>query len=159
MESALSIIAGILVLVGLAGTVIPGLPGLPLMWAGFLLQAWLTDFTGAGPIFLIVFGVVICVFYLMQVLIAPLTTKAFGGTKWGALGAMLGLLLAIPFSLSLVSIIFFPLIGAIVGELSNGQTRHQAFKSGIGAIVGLLFSTVVEFALGLTFTVLFLGIL
>lgn len=156
MEQTLTILAGMVVLVGLMGTVVPGLPGLPLMWLGFLLQSWLTNFTSPSPTMLVVFGIVIGLFYLLQVLTAPLATKAFGGTKWGAVGAFVGLLLAIPFSLSMVSLFLFPLIGAILGELGNGQTRHQAFKSGLGAVLGLLLGTVIEFALGLTFTAIFL---
>lgn len=154
-DIALTALATLLVSIGLIGTLVPALPGLPLMWTGFLLQSLLTDFTSPSPTMLVVFGIVIGLFYLLQILTAPLATKAFGGTKWGALGALFGLLLAIPFSFSLVSLFLFPLIGAIIGELGNGQTRHQAFTSGIGAVVGLLFGTIIEFALGLTFTVLF----
>ena len=53
----LYVLAGLLVLVGLAGVVLPALPGLPLVFAGMLLAAWVDHFQTVGPIPLVILGV------------------------------------------------------------------------------------------------------
>ena len=47
-HTAYYLIAGALIVVGLLGTVLPVLPGLPLMFAGMLVAAWADDFQRIG---------------------------------------------------------------------------------------------------------------
>lgn len=150
MEIALTILAVILILTGLVGTVIPAVPGLPLIFVGFFVRAVATGFAEPTPTALFVIGGLAGLYHLLQLAVTPVTTKAFGGTTWGAAGALLGLIIGILFfPAGFISLLIAPLFGAIAGELLTGQTRQQALRSGLGATLSLLISTAVELGLGL----------
>src|SRR5690606_24148854 len=100
MELGLTILGVVLVVIGLAGTVVPGLPGLPLMFLGFLARSAATDFASPSALMLIVGGGIILLYTLVHVLTAPLATKALGGTTGGMVGAGVGLLVGLLFSFS-----------------------------------------------------------
>lgn len=156
MENILIATTIILVATGVIGTVIPALPGLPLIWLGFLIRGFQTDFTEPTILTVIFVGALVVLFYLGQILAAPVAAKLAGGTRSGIVGAVVGLLaglLLLP--ISLISLIVLPFFGAIAGELSRGATRKQALNSGFGTVIGFLVTTAVEFGLGLALAAYF----
>lgn len=156
MEFALVTAAGVLVILGLIGTVVPALPGLPLIWLGFLMRGIETDFAEPSILTVVIIGVLVGFFYLGQLLATPVAAKLAGGTRSGIVGAVVGLLAGLLlFPISLISLIILPFVGAIAGELSSGATRKQAVKSGLGTVIGFLVTTAVESALGLALTAYF----
>ncbi|MGI6103249.1 MAG: DUF456 domain-containing protein [Patescibacteria group bacterium] len=160
MELALTILATVLVGFGLMGTVIPALPGLPLIFVGFLVRAAATGLTEPSPLTLVLVGLATALYYVLHLAAAPVATKAFGGTAWGATGALLGLIVGILFfPAGFVSILIAPLLGAVAGELLAGRTKQQALKSGLGATLSFLVSTAIELGLGLGFATYFIYLL
>jgi len=125
------ILAGVIVIAGLVGTVIPVLPGIPLMFTGLVLLAWSTDFEPVGWGTLGVLATLAVISVLIDFLASALGAKRLGASPrafWGAtVGAIVGIFFGLP------GIILGPFIGAVSAELATGQGAMQAGRSGYGA--------------------------
>jgi uncharacterized protein YqgC (DUF456 family) len=135
-----------LLVVGLAGLVLPALPGAPLLFLGVLLGAWAEDFAYIGSGTLIAAGVL-----AVLTIAVDFAAGAFGARRYGAsgravLGATIGAIVGIFFGL--VGILIGPFIGAVVGELSVQRDLRAASRAGIGATIGLALGTAAKLALG-----------
>jgi len=147
MESTLPllIIAGLLVAVGLAGLVLPAVPGPPLLFAGLLLAAWAEDFAYIGIKTLAVLGVLAVLTYGVDLWATMFGAKRFGASKRAIVGALLGALIGI--FLGFPGVLFCPFIGAVIGELSARRSLQQATRAGIGATIGLVLGAALKIAL------------
>ena len=144
---------GILFIVGgIIFSVIPPLPGPVLSYLG-LLCIHFSDTEASFSVFGLVFwGGLATVITIADYALPIMATKKYGGTKagiWGgAIGALAGFLLPIPFG-----VIIGPLLGAIIGDLYGGNHFRAAMKSGFGSFVGFLIATglkvVVAFSIGI----------
>lgn len=137
----------LLLVVGLVGSVVPILPGTTLMLLAVGLQKWLLPDTLSWTAV-----IWIGVFWLMSVasdLACTLVgTKLFGGGKWGMAGASGGALVGMFFSLP--ALLFGTMLGAVLAEKWGAKrTGGQSLKSGVGAALGFLASTIVRFACAL----------
>ena len=114
MDIVLIVLGTICLLIGLLGSVLPVLPGVPLSYLGLWLLHW-TDRASFSWQFLTVWAVVVVVIQVLDYFIPAWGTKKFGGTKWGVLGSTIGLLLG--FLMGPLGIVLGPFVGAVVGEL------------------------------------------
>ena len=139
------VLAVLIMVAGLVGTVVPALPGVPMVFAGMLLLAWSTGFEPIGPGTLGILGVLTAVSILIDFLAASLGAKRLGASKrafWGAtLGAVVGLFFGLP------GIILGPFVGAVSAELSAGRGAVQAGRSGYGAWIGLVLGTAAKLSI------------
>jgi uncharacterized protein YqgC (DUF456 family) len=139
--------ATLLVLAGLAGTILPALPGVPLVFAGLLLGAWLTDFTAMGWATIGIFAVLTLLAQIVDFLAGAYGARYAGaGVRafWGAtIGAIVGIFFGLP------GIVLGPFLGAVIGELSGGNDWRSSGKAGLGAWLGLVFAT--AFKLSISF--------
>ncbi len=133
------LLVGLLVLAGLIGTVLPALPGVPLVFAGIMLGAWLGDFQQVGWTTLGIFALLTVVAQLVDFLASAYGAKYAGAGVRAFWGATLGAVVGVFFGL--VGIILGPFIGAVVGELTGGAGWRQSGRAGIGAWLGLVFAT------------------
>lgn len=143
----------LLLLAGLVGSVVPLLPGTTLIFAGALLHKILlpSSLSTAAVVW-------IGVFWLFSVLAdfacTLLGARLFGGTKWGMTGAGGGALVGMFFSLP--ALLLGTILGAIAAEKLLGQrTDRDALKSGLGAALGFLVSTVVRAVFAVAMVALF----
>lgn len=152
MEAALPILlwllAGLLILVGLAGLVLPVLPGIPLVYAGLFLLAWAEDFVYVGWVTLTVLGLLTLLSYGIDFLATALGAKKYGASPRAVAGAAVGALVGVFFGL--VGIILGPFLGAMAGEFSRRATFRTATQAGVGATLGLLFGALLKIALAFT---------
>src|SRR5918999_1215588 len=127
-------LATILVVVGLAGILLPALPGTALIFAGLLLAAWADGFSRVGAGTLVLLGVIAAASYGVDFVAAALGVKRLGASTramtGAALGALVGLFLGIP------GLIVGPFIGAVLGELTVHRDVGRAGRAGIAAWVG-----------------------
>ena len=138
------IIVGILcLLTGLAGCILPVLPGVPLAYGGLLLLH-LTDRVQFSAAQLLVWLLVVAVIQVLDYFIPLLGTKYTGGTKWGTRGCLAGTIVGLFFMPW--GIILGPFLGAVAGELLGGRETAQALKSGLGSVLGFLLGTVLKCA-------------
>ncbi len=131
------IVALIFFLLGILGTIIPMLPGAPLIWTGMLLYGLITGFDNLTPPFFLFQALLALAVLLVDHLTTLWGTRRFGGSRAGFWGAVLGLLLgALLFNLA--GLLPGTFLGAVLGELTTGKGIKQAFLSGTGAVLGFL---------------------
>ncbi len=139
------VLATLIVIGGLAGTIIPALPGVPMVFAGLFLAAWAGDFSQVGWTTVGVLGVLTALAWLIDFLAAALGAKRLGASKrafWGAaFGAIAGIFFGLP------GIILGPFVGAVVAELSAGRDMQQAGRAGYGAWLGVVLGTAAKLAI------------
>ncbi len=135
MEWLLIIIGFVLVLTGIAGSILPLIPGPPVAYAGLLLQQLREDAPFSTGFLLLWAGIVI-LSLVLDYMIPIWGTKKFGGTKYGVWGCTLGFLAA--FWLGPWGVIIGPFVGAFVGEMIAQDNSTIALKAAFGSFVGFL---------------------
>lgn len=151
-------IAIVLVLVGLAGTVLPALPGLPLVFAGMLLAAWAGDFQQIGVATVVVLGILTVLSLAIDFWATAVGAKRVGASRKAIVGAVLGTVAGIFFGP--IGIFAGPFIGALAGELLHRrglgqQDIGQAAKVGFGTWLGIVFGVVLKLTLAFAMLGLF----
>ena len=148
------LLAALLVIAGLAGLVLPGLPGSPLIFAGLFIAAWAEDFSYVGAGTLIVLGLLALLTYVVDFWATMFGAKRFGASKRAVIGAVIGSIIGL--FLGLPGVIFGPYIGAVIGELSARRGLHDAARAGIGATIGLAMGVAVKMALAFSMIGIFI---
>lgn len=127
-------------LISMAGLLIPVIPGVPLAALGALLAGWMVGFQGLSLWPLVIIAVLAVLAQVLDTLGSLLGAKYYGastaGTWGGIIGSLVGVFVLPPFG-------FLPgaLVGAILFELLGGRALPEAFKSGLGALLGALGGT------------------
>ncbi len=129
-------------LAGLAGVVLPVLPGALALWGGVWLVAWAGDFQRVGAATLTVTGVLALLIVAADWAATALGAKAFGASRWAVAGATLGLLVGL--FLGPVGILLGPVVGAVAFELWKDPNLEKALGAGVGTLVGFLVGSVVK---------------
>ena len=139
------LLAGLLVIAGLAGTVLPALPGVPLVFAGLFIGAWIGDFQEVGWMTLGILAALAAVAWAVDFIAGAAGARYLGASTrafWGAtLGALVGIFFGLP------GMLLGPFIGAVVGELSGGSGLAHSGRAGLGAWLGMVVATAVKLAL------------
>lgn len=143
-------VATLLIVIGFVGTILPALPGVPLVFCGMLLAAWVGGFAHVGAFTLIVLGVLTVIAIAVDFVAGILGAKRVGASRQAIIGAALGTLIGIFFGLA--GLLLGPFIGALLGELAAGGSLHKATGVGAGAWLGFLVGTVLK--LGICFAML-----
>ena len=157
MDYVLLILGFICILLGILGSILPGLPGPPVSYLGLLLIHW-TRFASFSTRTLIIFAAIVAVVAVLDYLVPVWGTKTFGGSKAGVRGSTIGLIIGIillpmfgivlgPFGL--FGILGGPFIGAWIGEIYAGKESRQALKAAFGSFIGFLAGTLMKIVLSL----------
>lgn len=144
-EVALYVLGAVALVAGVAGTVLPALPGAPLLAVGVLLVAWAGHFVRVGWATVVASTLIAALMLVVDWLAAFLGAKAFGASRWAMLGAGIGALVGI--FLGLPGIILGPAVGAIAFELWKNPHVGRALKAGVGAFIGFVVGSAVKVAL------------
>lgn len=141
MDTLLLILSIVCLLVGLAGAVLP-LPGPPLSFAGLILLD-MSKYADFNNYILIILGVITGLMIVVDYYIPVWGTRKFGGTKYGAIGATLGLIVGF-FVIPAVGIFLGTFLGALIGELIGGFGAKDALKSAFGSFIGFVTGIVMK---------------
>jgi len=141
MDIVLMIIAGILLIAGFLGCILPVLPGVPLSYTGIIVLQ-LTDKVQFSTGFLVIWAVIVIAVQALDYFIPAWGAKKFGGSKAGIYGSIIGMIVGLFFGP--LGIIFGPFIGAVVGELVVGKNSPDALRAGFGTFIGFLAGTAVK---------------
>jgi len=145
MTVLLWIAAVALIVIGVAGTILPALPGVTLVFAGILLAAWIDDFARI-PIWLVaILGVLTAIAWVIDYFAAAAGAKKAGASKLAILGAMIGTVAGV--FTGLWGLLFMPLVGAAVGEFVAQRDLRRAGTVGVATWLGLLVGTAVKVAI------------
>ena len=155
----LYILAGLLMLVGLAGVVLPALPGLPLVFIGMLLAAFANDFQTVGIWTLVLLGLLTALSLVIDFWATAIGAKRVGASRKAIIGSVLGMLAGLV--LGPFGIFIGAFVGALLGEMIHlrrvdGAGLGQAAKVGVGTWVGIVFGIVLKLALGFAMIGIFL---
>lgn len=156
VEYLLYALSAICMLAGLAGCILPMLPGPPLAWLGMLLLHF-TDRVDFSVTELVVSALVVIATLVLDYFTPMIGAKKFGGGKYGNRGCVIGTIIGM-FFLPL-GLILGPFLGAVIGELIAGKPFRAALKAGFGSFVGFLFGTLIKLAVCLYFIIRFIMVM
>lgn len=143
-------LALVLVLVGLAGVILPALPGLPLVFIGMLVAAWADGFERIGWISLTVLGLLTALSLVVDFFATVVGAKRVGASGKALLGAAVGTVAGMFFGF--VGLFIGPFVGALLGEYWHSREVGQATKVGLGTWLGIALGVVLK--LGVAFAML-----
>jgi hypothetical protein len=142
---------------GIAGTVLPALPGATLVFAGILLAAWMDDFTRISGWTVGLLGVLAGLTWVIDFAAAAVGAKRVGASGYAIVGAALGTLAGI--LTGLWGLVFMPLVGAAIGEYIARRDVKRAGMVGIATWIGLLLGTALKVAIVFTMLGVFVAAL
>ncbi len=142
LEVILLIVAGLLIIGGMVGSILPVLPGPPIAYSGILIAHFFT-YVHFSTTALVLYGLFTAIIVVADYIIPAYWVKKTGGSKYGSNGSIIGML---------IGIIFFPpigmligtFLGAVIGEMIAGKDSNVAFKSGVATFLGFLAGTVLK---------------
>lgn len=130
------IIACLFFAAGIAGTLLPALPGAPIIWAGMLVYGLFTKFNDLSTIFFIGQALAVAIIFVIDYAAGAWGVRRYGGSRYAVIGSLAGILLGIVL-MGPAGLIFGPFVGAVGGELINKKPFDQAIRSGVGTLLGL----------------------
>lgn len=152
----LFLIAALLVMAaGLAGTILPFLPGIPLIYAGYVIYGLGTGWRDYGGQTMLIWGIVVLAHMALDYYAGVLGAKTFGATATGVWGSILGGVLGLVF-FGFAGLLVGTFLGAVSGELLAGKSSRLAWRAGWGTFVGFLAGTLFKMILGVVMVGAFL---
>ena len=148
------VVVGALFLAGLAGAVLPFVPGPLLIFIGALVYAAATGFTVLGGGRLVVLGFLTVLGWVLAHFASVLGARRYGASRWAVLGAVLGAIVGI--LLGPLGLVIGPAAGAVAFELAVTRDLDRSLRGGLGAIIGVLAGTLAHFTIAAIMIALFL---
>lgn len=136
-----------LILLGLAGTLLPALPGTALVLAGIVVGAWIDDFNRVGTGTLVLVGALAVAAWVLDYVAALLGARRAGASPQALAGAAIGTVVGL--FMGLVGVLFMPLVGAMAGEMLARRDEARALRVGVATWVGLVAGLLAKLVLSL----------
>jgi hypothetical protein len=155
MTTVYLVISLLMMVVGIIGALLPVIPALPLVYAGFFIYGLGTGWADYGWTVMIVGGLVTALAQLLDYVAGAIGAKRYGASKAGIWGSIIGGLVGVIF-FNVVGLILGPFVGAMIGELVWGRNLRDATRSGWGAFLGFVATTLFKMAAGLAMLLAFL---
>ncbi len=153
MNIALYVLAALLIVGGLAGAVLPALPGIPMIFGGIWLVAAVDDYRHIGLWWLLIIGALGGIGVIVDFIASALGARRVGASRlalWGAsLGTLIGMFFGVP------GLLLGPFVGALLGELVSGNSVLRSAHVGVGTWLGLLFGTLLKLVISFVMVGLF----
>jgi len=157
MDYFLIILGAIFIVIGIIGSILPGLPGPPISYLGILLIHW-TRFAQYSSKMLTIWAIIVLIVAVLDYVVPIWGTRRYGGTKAGVRGSTIGLIIGVillpmlgivlgPFGI--FGILGGPFLGAWIGERSAGQDSQKALRAAFGSFIGFLAGTIMKIAVSL----------
>ena len=143
----------LLVIVGIIGAFLPVIPGIPLVFAGLLLGAWLDGFTRVTTTAMVVIGLLTLISFLVDFVASIFTVKSVRASRQAVIGTVLGGLIGIIGGVP--GMIVGTVVGAVAGEIVARQSLGQATKVGVAAGLGFILAVVLKLAIALVMIAIF----
>ena len=153
MDIFLLILALVFVIAGIIGSVLPIIPGPLTSWLGLFIFSYISNVEVNSKLLIFCF-VVSLIIFILDHFIPIYTSKKFGASKYGIIGASIGTVLGLflpPFG-----IIFGAAIGAIVGEFILNTNFEKSFKAAGGVFLGIIISGFMKALISIAFLVIYI---
>lgn len=136
MEIAAWTLSTILILAGIAGTVLPALPGPILVLAGVALAAWIDGFTRVGMVVVVIVAILAVMAWVLDYAAGMLGARKVGASRQALVGAAIGTVVGL--FAGFIGVLFLPLVGAAIGEYVARRDELHAMKVGVATWLGIL---------------------
>ncbi len=156
-DTLLWVLSTALIVVGVAGTVLPALPGTLFVLGGIVLGAWIDDFTRVGAVIVTLVSVLAVLAWVLDYVAGLLGAKKAGASRQAIVGAALGTVAGL--FMGLVGVLFMPLIGAAIGEFAARKDHRRAVKVGVATWLGIMVGLVSKVVIAFMMIGLFVGAL
>ena len=147
MKALWAIITLLIMAVDLAGTVLPVIPGILLIYAGYLLYGFATGWQAYGLAAIVGWSVVTALVLLLDVFAGAIGARKYGATRFGTWGSLIGGVIG-ALAAGFPGLILGPFVGATAGELLRGRSHREALRSGWGTFLGFMAGSVIKIAIG-----------
>lgn len=147
-------VAMAMIVLGVLGTFIPGIPGPIAVFAGMLLAAWIDHFSRVGWVALVVLGALTAAALAIDTVASVVGARRVGASRPALIGALVGTLVGLFFGF--VGILVAPFVGAVIGELSSRPHVPSAVRVGVGTWIGLAVGAFAKIVIVLAMLALFL---
>ena len=154
LDVALWVVAVALIVVGLAGIILPALPGIALIFGGIALAAWIDGFTRIPGWTVLVLGVLAAIAFVADYLSSVLGARRAGASRLAVVGAAIGVVAGI--FAGLIGVVIFPFIGAVIGQFVGQRDLRNAGRVGVATWIGLAIGTAVKVAIAFTMVGVFI---
>lgn len=145
MDALLWVVAVVLIAVGIAGVVLPALPGIAFVYGGIVLGAWIGHFEQVHSGTVIALGVVAAIGIAIDYAATTIAAQKAGASKLGLIGAAVGTIAGV--FTGLIGIFLLPLVGAAIGEYLARRDALRAGRVGLATWIGLLVGIVAKLAI------------
>ena len=146
-EIILFIVCLVVMLSGLVGIFLPLIPAVPLIWFACLAYGLFTNFKEINFNFLTVCAAFTIFSVVMDYVAGAFGAKKMGASRWGIIGAILGLIIGFIVG-NILGLIIGPFVGALLFELIGGKNFKAASKAGLGTFIGYLGSAFIKIIIG-----------
>ena len=146
-----------LILLGVAGTILPALPGTAFVLAGIVLGAWIDDFTRVSTTTVVVLTFMAVVAWVLDYVAGLLGAKRAGASKQALIGAAVGTVVGL--FMGIIGVLFMPLVGAAVGEYIARRDEKNAMKVGVATWLGIMAGLIAKIVIAFMMIGIFIGAL
>jgi len=147
-------LSALFIILGLAGLIVPVIPGPVMLLTGFVLAAWAENFAFVGPVIITILMLLTLLAHALDFLAGAMGVKRFGASRKAAIGAAIGAVFGIFFGF--IGILAGPFIGAVIGELTVNRNIQAAGLAGIGAWLGMMVGAAAKMAIGFSMVGIFI---
>ncbi|MGD0662908.1 MAG: DUF456 domain-containing protein [Syntrophorhabdales bacterium] len=147
MKAFWTVITLLIMAIGLVGTVLPVIPGILLIYAGYLLYGFATGWQAYGLAAIVGWSVVTALVLLLDVFAGAIGARKYGATRFGTWGSLIGGVIG-ALAAGFPGLILGPFVGATAGELLRGRSHREALRSGWGTFLGFMAGSVIKIAIG-----------
>ena len=137
----------LLILAGLAGTILPALPGPLLVLAGIVLGAWIDDFSRVGGWTIGIVTALAVLAWALDHVAGLMGAQRAGASKQALVGAAIGTVAGL--FMGLVGVLFMPFVGAVAGEYLARREHGRAVQVGVGTWIGIMVGLLAKVVLSL----------
>lgn len=141
--------------IGLLGTVLPLLPGIPIIYVGYLVYGLATGWRNYGVVAVVSWGIVTLLVQILDYYAGALGAKKFGASSMGVWGSVIGAIVGF-IIFNVAGLVIGTFGGALAGELIHGRSLQEALRSGWGAFIGFLVGSLFKVVLGVVMIGVFL---
>ncbi|MDO9575018.1 MAG: DUF456 domain-containing protein [bacterium] len=151
LQIFIAIITSLLIIAGLAGTVIPFLPGEPLIFLGSIVYGFGFGFDRVGRGIYVALAILSAFSLVVNYIATSVGAKKFGASKFGILGAIVGAFLGFLIG-NITGLVIGPFLGAFIGELLRVRKIDKSVKAGFGAVIGFFAGALTRVLISLVMT-------
>lgn len=132
--------SALLLVLGLAGCVIPVIPGPVFSYAALLLL--LPSRFAPSSVACILFGAGCAAVLILDYVVPALGAKRFNCSRWGVIGSIVGTVIGMFFGPW--GLLAGPFLGAVAGEFFSGRGLSASLRGGFGAFMGFVFGVMLK---------------